>query len=286
MAKQSEAAPRRISTRTAAANGYRMSRVVALVAAIGVIALAGGCSSIFNPSFINQVAAPPTGTTGTIPAITLNNAPGHVAILLINNTRFDPLLLDFLETTGADLGDTEPIPRIRVRVNITYANGSENTLELISGSEIVEGSLTGGTPPELTEFPLTNFVGVCDIASVTPEQVELYVPVTRTTVQIVETQNVITREVLSEAPPAFVVLQPDTVDDNGNVTVVRNFDIRKGPVLVNGVRCGSVIGFTASGTVQVPFIQVQGATVPGFLDTDTAAQAATPGRFEFLTNVR
>ena len=254
-----------------------------------VLCLAGGCSSVLNPSFLALFPQPAPSDDGTVPQNTLENAPGHVAIMLVNNTQFDQVLLNYLASTGTDISDPNLRPRIRLRVNIEFTNGTSNTIELIDGSSVVEATFVGNElalPPELTEFTLTNVVPVCDVQLVSPVQVEVFVPNTVTTIQLVETENNVTREVDVTVPPSFQTLEPDEVDDNNNVELVRNFDIRNRPVPVNNVQCGSVVAFEISGVLRLSFTNFDGNFIPGFLDTDDASQASNPGRFEFVTTVR
>ena len=270
-------------------SGRSFSPALAPLLLVPLLVLLGGCSNVLSPAFQSFMSSNAPAGGGPLGEITIDNVPGHVPIFLVNNTRFDPALLDYLETTGVDVSDPNLRPRIRLRVQITYTNDSTGTFELLDGSDIVEGTLAGGTisvPPELTEFTLTNFVAVCDIASVDPVQVEVFVPVSLTTVRLVEAEDTVVREIGATVPPSFVVLQADQVDANNNVVFLRNFDIRNLPVLVPNVQCGSVVGFTVSGTLQVTFANIFGGNVPGYLDTDAAGQASNPGRFEFTTSLR
>jgi hypothetical protein len=57
-----------------------------------------------------------------------------------------------------------------------------------------------------------------------------------------------------------------------------------------------MVGIVISGTVSVPFTApedepedefiAEQSAVPGFVDTDTPAEASIPGRFEFLVTVQ
>lgn len=272
------------------------------LAAVPLVA-STGCSSIFNPSFINLVATPVVDSTGRVPSITLDNAPGHVPVVFINNTRFDQNLLDYFQSIGIDTSDDNLRPRVRVRTDIRYVNGNTITLEFIDGSDIVQNSVQTSegaqqnplVPRDLVENDLTNIVAICDVSIVQPgggideagTSVEVFVPAFLKEVQIVVNDLVTTRELNETIQPQFVALQQDEVDDNRNIILQRNFDIRDAPVPATNLLCGSVVGFTLSGTLRVPFVQDElGAVVPGYLDTDTAAQASIPGRFEFITNVR
>ena len=219
----------------------------------------------------------------------MDNASGHVPIFFVNNTRFDASLLEYLEETGVDVSDPNLRPRIRASIDIIYTNGNQTTVEFVDGSAVVEGVVDDtnyATPPELTDFELNNVVAVCDIDRIEPSSVEIYVPVTLTTIGYVESDNTIYREITGIISPRFVDLLPDELDDDNDVAVIRNFDIRNSPVLVNNVQCGSVIGFTISGTLNVSFDYVYDFYIPGYLEEDEVSQAANPGRFKFTTNVR
>ena len=263
----------------------------------------GSCSSVFNPSFLALVSTPSPDVTGAVPSITIPNSPGHVPIVFVNNTRFDDNLLNFLSGIGVDTTQPNLRPRIRIRTAISYVNGGTNTVEFIDGSDIVQGSANTADgvqqnpllPTDLTENDLTNIVAICDVSRVAPGieadnmtvTVEVFVPVFLKTIRVVEQDLIVQRELDMIAPPQFTVLEGDEVDGNQNITLLQNFDIRDIPVAATNLQCGSVVGFSISGTLQVPFvIDELGQNVPGFLDTDTLQQAASPGRFEFRTTVR
>jgi hypothetical protein len=251
-----------------------------------------GCADIFSSSFLNLVLPQPIpNPDGTVPSIRLDNAPGHVAVLFVNNTTFDNRVLDYIESTGTVLGDRSRLrPRVRARFRIVYANDTESTIEFIDGDAVIESTDPVGAgvnvPPELLAFELHNVVGVCDISRIEPVQVEIFLPTSLVTVRIEQADEVIVREIEQIDRPGFVLLEADTVDPSNNTVLLQNFDIREAPVLVNGVQCGAVVGFTVEGTLELPFVAVGGVTVPGFLDTDEASQAAVPGRFAFRTNLR
>jgi hypothetical protein len=269
---------------------------VLLVAGLGLLlASAGGCSSFLNPSFIALITEPTVNQTGTVSQGTLTNAPGHVPVFFINNTTFDQTLINYMSDLGIDTSDANLRPRVRLRVQIDYVNGSSNTIEFLDGSSIVQGSVLTSEgaqenpliPRDLTENTLTNVVAVCDIAAIRPDvSVEVFVPVFLK-VSGFEGDLVFIRSLNETIPPQFTVLQPDQVDANFNVTLQRNFDIRDVPVPVTNVQCGSVTAFVLSGTLRVPFVQDElGQLAPGWRDADTAAQASNPGRFTFATAVR
>lgn len=263
----------------------------------------GSCSSVFNPSFLALISTPTPDETGAVPNFSISNAPGHVPVVFVNNTRFDDNLLDYMRSIGVNVDQPNLRPRIRVRTTIEYVNGGTNVIEFIDGSALVQGSVVTEdgiqqnllVPTDLTENDLTNIVAICDVSRVAPGvqadnqtvTVEVFVPVFLKTIRIVEQDLIVQRELVSTTPPQFSVLQPDTVDANNNITLLQNFDIRDIPVAATNLQCGSVVGFSISGTLSVPFVNDElDQNVPGFLDTDNLSQAASPGRFEFMTTVR
>ena len=287
------------SARPAARSTMRIAGLFVLLPILG--AACGSCSSVFNPSFLALTSTPTPDETGAVPNITITNAPGHVPIVFINNTRFDDNLINYLRGIGVDVDKPNLRPRIRVRVTIDYVNGGSNTIEFIDGSDIVQNSVVTAdgaqanplVPTDLVSNDLTNVVAICDVARVSPGvdngtvTVEVFVPVFLKTIRIVEQDLIVRRELASTTQPQFTVLQPDGVDSNNNITLLQNFDIRDVPVPATNLQCGSVVGFTISGTLRVPFVVDElGQNAPGFLDTDTLSQAASPGRFEFRTTIR
>lgn len=277
--------PRRIRTQ----RRHGLTGLPSGVLVLLTLVAASGCASTFNPAFLALVTDPVPGASGAVSEITMDNAPGHVPIMFINNTRFDQRLLDYLETTGTDVSDPDLRPRVRVRVEVEYVNGSTNVIELLEGSDLVQATIAGGelaVPPELTEFTLRNFVAMCDVAKVEPLQVEIFVPVTRTVLTVREVENNVVREFLTAFAPAFEVLRVDMVDNNNNTTITRNFDIRNRPVPIPNVQCGGVVAFTLNGTLSLSFTNLGGQVFPGYLDTDNLSFLANPGRFEFLTSIR
>ncbi|NOX57442.1 MAG: hypothetical protein GXP29_01120 [Planctomycetes bacterium] len=256
-----------------------------------------GCAGVFNPSFLSLVTNPMPDANGVVSDVSLPNAPGHVPIFLINNTRFDTALLDYMQGIGIDTSDPNLRPRVRLRTTINYINGSSNTIEFLEGSAIVQGSVLTAqglqenplVPLQLTENTLTSVVAICNVASIQPDvSIEVFVPVFLKVIGFESTNVLFNVRTLNETiPPRFTVLERDIVDDNFNVTTQQNFDLRDVPVPVDGVQCGSVAAFILTGTLRVPFVVDElGQTAPGWLDVDAAAEASNPGRFEFQTTVR
>jgi len=275
----------------------RLRKSLALLIFCSSISAITGCASLFNPSFLSLVTTPTPDATGVVNDVTLSNAPGHVPIFLINNTRFDSALIDYMESIGIDTSDPGLRPRVRVRTTINYVNGNTNTIEFLDGSDIVQGTVLTDEgiqenpliPRQLTENTLTSVVAVCNVASVQPDaSIEVFVPVFLKVIGFESTNILFNVRTLNETiTPGFTVLQRDDVDENFNVTLQRNFDIRDVPVPASSVQCGSVTAFILTGTLRVPFVVDElGQTAPGYLDGDDAAQASNPGRFEFQTAVR
>jgi hypothetical protein len=274
-----------------------LGKFLALLFFCSSIAAISGCASLFNPSFLSLVTTPTPDATGVVNDVTLANAPGHVPVFLINNTRFDSALIDYMESLGIDTSDPNLRPRVRVRTAINYVNGNSNTIEFLDGSDIVQGTVLTDegiqenplVPRQLTENSLTSVVAICNVESVQPDaSIEVFVPVFLKVIGFESTNILFNVRTLNETiPPRFTILQRDDVDANFNVTLQRNFDIRDVPVPARGVQCGSVVAFILSGTLRVPFVVDElGQTAPGFLDTDGAAEASNPGRFEVQTTVR
>ncbi len=275
----------------------QIQKMLCLFAFCVSISALTGCASLFNPSFLSLVTTPTPDSAGVVNDVTLSNAPGHVPVFLINNTRFDTALIDYMESLGIDTTDTDLRPRVRVRTTINYVNGNTNTIEFLDGSDIVQGTVLTDegiqenplVPRQLTENSLTSVVAVCNVGTVQPDaSIEVFVPVFLKVIGFESTNILFNVRSLNETiPPRFTVLQRDEVDDNFNVTLQRNFDIRDVPVPASSVQCGSVVAFILSGTLRVPFVVDElGQTAPGYLDFDDAAQASNPGRFEFQTAVR
>jgi hypothetical protein len=143
---------------------------------------------------------------------------------------------------------------------------------------------------------LTNAVMLCDVAAVAPDvaitsvssSLEVFEPVFLKVIRVVVgAQGAVTRELVRREQPQFLPLLVDEVDDNGTITLVRNFGTREIPGFPTNLTCGSVVGFVLAGDLTVPFVvDEDNATVPGFLDTDVNSEAAIPGRFALSVSVR
>gem|GEM_PF-1142694 len=265
---------------------------------------AAGCSAL-NPAAVD-VLFPPETAAGISTGLT-ENAAGHVPIIFINNTRFSSAAVEFLRSQGVDVDDPDLRPRVRFRVQVGFSGGATSTFEFVDGSDVFQSVLTieddqgnaviltANPPPDLTESTLTNSVVLCDVAFVAPQtiptdsnsSIEMYVPTFLKEITIVETENVITRELNQTFRPGFSPLLVDSVDESGIVVVTRNFGTRDIPGFPTNLTCGSVVTFVLSGDLTVPYVvDENGNTVPGFLDTNTASQEAIPGRFQLEVSVR
>ncbi len=284
-------------------------RLLRLLCGLGVALMFSvmGCSAL-NPEAVEIIF--PADTAEKISGgTTLENAPGHVPIFLINTTTFNENLLDYMRSRGVTIPyDPDIRPRVRFRVQVLFASGAEQIFEFLDGSEVFDGVVTyvdenGATvtenadkPPELTDDTLTNSVVLCDVAEVGPlfeitsttSSIEVFVPtfveVFRRDIRPDGTSALIHDSV--EAPQ-FRPLLVDEVNETGAVILQRNFGTREIPAVPRNLTCGSVVVFVLRGELNLPFIiDAQGSNVPGYVDTDEARQAAIPGRYELSVTVR
>jgi hypothetical protein len=235
-------------------------------------------------------------TGGEGGSATIPNPPGHVIVAMVNNATFDERLVGYLAPL-LNLSEEEIRrlkPRVRMRVVITFADGSTNTVEMISGSRsIIEPGFDENAFPDLNQNDLDNIVVNCDVASVTPEPgspVEVFIPVELTGFQARETEDeggqIITEFIeTTTRPPQFEVLEVDDVDEDGNVILRRNVGVRDTVTPSVNVLCGSVIAITVSGSLSVPFLD--GVSQSPSFDVDNEPQVAgIGGRFSFRTSVQ
>jgi len=233
-------------------------------------------------------------------AQTLDNAPGHVVIGFVNNAEVDERLLAFLESPeggNLDLTEAEKAelrPRMRLRIQITFTDGSVQTIEFITGSSnLVDPRFGALALPDLNQNDLNNVVVRCDVASVQLEpgsQIEVFIPVELTAFQLVEattgggdlTTEFQARERTS---PQFQPIQVDQVDDDGNTVLQANVGIRDTPTPVFSPLCGSVIVIGVEGVLSVPFLP-EGGGIPSFDLDDPLTVAQIGGRYEFRVSVR
>jgi hypothetical protein len=279
-------------------------RLVAGAMALLTSLSAAGCSAL-TPQAVAVIF--PADVAATLVDDTLDNPPGHVVLIFINNTRFDGNTRQYLQDQGVDVEATDA-PRVRFRVNVSFSTGTSNAFEFVNGSDAIdtviefedeEGNIIVrevSVPPDLIENDLENFVVICDVAGVDPvtpftsstSPIDMFVPTFLKEITVVRSEFGITqRELVTTVPPGFVPLLVDEVDETGAITLQRNFGTRDIPGFPNQLFCGAVVTFVLSGDLTLPFVVDETDTsVPGYLDTDVNAQAAIPGRFRLTVDVR
>lgn len=245
----------------------------------------------FNSSFLALF-----DSTGGAAFQTLPNPPGHVVVGLINQTEFDERLLTYLEGLEgmADI-PANAKPRIRLRVRITYVDGTFRTVEFIDGTaNIVDPEFDAQAFPDLNQNELNNAVVLCDVASVQLEpgsSVEVFLPASILQFQLVETQTEGGAvdpefELRGEIAPQFWELETDTVDEDGNVILPQNIGVRDVLSPTPNVICGSVVAITVSGTLALPFLEEESPDAPSFDIDDEETEARIGGRYEFIVTVQ
>ncbi len=261
-----------------------MMCVFMAVSALGV----GGCDAL-DPAFVNLID--PTGISGLS---TLDNAPGHVVIAVVNSTTIQQNLRNFL-STRIDPELQEQIdtlrPRMRLSLLVTFADGAQQTIEFITGSrDLVDLSFAGQAETDLNQRDFTNAVALCDVRSVELDPnaaIEVFMPVRIVNFQRVDvttgagvtttTQN----QQRDQTLPGFRVLLPD---DN---TIERNIGPRDIPGVLTNVLCGSVVVIEVSGQLFVPFADVVDVGNVPAVDVDAPQEiGSVGGRYEFRITVQ
>ncbi len=279
--------------------GQRLLRVGAAVVAITAPLWGAACGAL-NPAFVDTLAF--VDQDSIIASSTLENAPGHIPVILVNNTIFSSELLAFMERVQpSSIPDDENLrPRVRFTVLVTFTDGNSTTFEFVDGSQLVQGDPIVGDPDfdladlilptDLTENALTNAVVLCDVSLVTPIGfIEMFMPVNLKEIQVEEAGQGTepTRQLATITRPQFVPLLVDEVDDNNTIIVLRNFGTRDIPAPATNLLCGTVVAIVLNGTLTVPFVvDENGETVPGFLDTDEGSQTSIPGRFDLVLTLQ
>lgn len=298
--------------------GFCLRHLLGLAAATGLAFClsAPGCVSpgaVFNPAFLDVVDG-----EGTEQLASIENAPGHVPIIFVNNLRYSSQMTSHLTAlnvnrrlSGLESGISDVsnlVPRARLRMRVTFENGESLLFELVAGDAVVELEFrededqAGGPPqiidPALSQNPLTRLVASCNVTSVALEgSAQVFVPVFVRTIRINfgEFGGRI-RELINIDSPQFRPLLADEVDEDLNVTLQRNYSVREALAPATNTNCGQVIGIVLSGTINIPFTPpedeppptdefiLERDQIPGVLDTDVAGQASIPGRVDF--NVR
>jgi hypothetical protein len=267
--------------------GWR--RTWSLVAFGGLGVLLCGCTA-FNPAFVNLLE--PGGSTSFA---TLPNAPGHVVIAIVNNTEVDEQLATYLgrQLNLSVLEISKLRPRVRIRVLITYVDGTSQTVEFIDGSpKLVDPAFNAQAFPDLNQNDLNNVVVLCDVASVQilPGGIEVFIPVPLAVYSLVQVQApggepFVQYLATATLPPIFRKLQVDEVDGDGNVIAQRNIGVRDSPGPIPNVLCGSVVGITIDGVLAVPFFS-QESDAPSYFIQDITSLSRIGGRYEVTVRVR
>lgn len=268
-----------------------VARLSAAFLGCAIALAAAGCSA-FNPAFLNLIA--PSGGDAFI---TLPSPPGFVVLALVNNAQVDESLVSFLDQrlnlTGPQLDELRP--RVRMRLRITYSDGTFQAVEMIDGSgNFVDPSFNAQSLPDLNQNDLTNVVARCDVASISLEpgtNIEVFVPVPLIGFQLIEVTvgNVVSSvfQPRTQILPQFRALQVDDVDADGNTILRRNIDVRDVLSPTTNVVCGSVVAVVVDGVLSVPFLRgVADNDAPSFDQDDAATVASIGGRFEFRVSVQ
>lgn len=248
---------------------------------------------VLNPAFVNVIDSDGTLTT-------VDNAPGHIIVAFVNNAEVDERLLAFLESSEGGslvLTDAEKRalrPRVRLRVRITFTDGTFQTVEFISGSStLVDQRFISQASPDLNQNDLDNVVGLCEVASIQIEpgsSVDVFIPVKLTAFELQTATDangapVNTFQARQTIDPQFRVLQVDDLDEDGNVTLRRNIGVRDTPGFVPEPICGSVVAIVMEGVLSVPFLDGV-SNEPSFDRDDPNTVASIGGRFEFSVAVQ
>lgn len=258
---------------------------------LSLVFAGGNCDSL-NPSFVDLVDGAGTGAFTT-----LQNAPGHLVVQLVNNAEVDERLVAYLEGQGLNLTNAEKRalrPRFRMRINVTFTNGVTSQFEFVDGSTIlIDPRFNVDLFPDLTQNDLDNAVVVCDVAQVEVDpnsDIEVFVPVELLGYELVTvTQggDVTSRFELRETiPPQFRVLRLDTVDEDGNTVLQANIPVRRAPAPADAPVCGSVIAIEITGVLRVPFLAAVGGDAPSYDRQDPNAVSSIGGRYEFIVSVQ
>lgn len=246
-----------------------------------------GCDAL-NPAFVAVWVDPEAAAQFQ----SISNAPGHVVVQIANNADIDESLINYMQTLGVTLTPAERRalkPRVRMRLRITFVDGTFQTIEFITGTpDFVDPAFAAFAEPDLNQNTLDNAVVLCDVQSVQLEpgtNVEVYIPVQMTAFELVETSSVggqVTTEFQPRETinPAFRILQVDDLDQDGNVILERNIGVRNVPTPITNVTCGTVIGVTVTGTLAVPFLR-RVSSEPSYDRDDESTVAQIGGRYEF-----
>jgi hypothetical protein len=250
-----------------------------------------GCNA-FNPAFVDLIE-PSDGSS----LVTLTNPPGHVVVTVLNRTIVDEQLLNYLKPK-LGMSDAELralTPRVRMRLRVTFVDGSFQVIEFVTGSSnLVDPEFNTQAVPDLNQNDRDNAVMLCDVALVELEpgtNVEVFIPVAIEQWELVETNNPaggVDQEfqLRGEIAPQFRALLVDDTDEDGNVILLRNVGVRDVPSPTPNVICGSVLAVLIDGTLTVPFLSQANTTNPSFDIDDEETEAGIGGRYEFGVSVQ
>ena len=182
---------------------------------------------------------------------------------------------------------------MRLRVRITFTDGSFQTVEFIDGSsELVDPSFDALALPDLNQNDFTTAVVRCDVESVDLEpnsSIEVFIPTALNVYNLVtQTTGTVTSSLFvlnATLPPRFQLLQVDLVDADGNQTLRQNINIRDVPSPAINPLCGSVIAITADGVLAVPFLDGVDDS-PSYDGNDLTTASSVGGRYEFSVTVQ
>lgn len=271
------------STARPTSNSFR--RIFRTLLVVGAALWLGSCSA-FNPAFVDVVV--PGGGGASI-----DNAPGHVVIQFVNNAEVNERLLSYLESEeggGLVLTDAEKRdlrPRIRMRLLITYTDGSQTTVELIDGSEnLISPPFADLAEADLTENELDNAVVLCDVAQVDllpGSEIDVFIPTPIIGYEFVLLENAIVPTVAEGFLPSFRSLRVDQVDMDGNIQVRNNIDVREVFTPVNNIICGTVVTIILEGELAVPFLFND---FPSYDINVPNSIGSIGGRYQFIVGVQ
>ena len=281
-------------SQTTVVPGRAICSVVAGVLGCCLALFACGCSA-FNPAFLNVIAGDGAAAAATIP-----NPPGHVIVTLVNNAEVAEQVITCLESDNCGCREEEQCgalqltdaekralkPRIRLRVRVTFRDGTSQLIEYVDGSkDLVKPNFNATALPDLNQNDLNTVVTICEVASVeVVAPIEVFVPIVWSRFELVDpTDNVagFTRTA-GQLLPQFVTLQVDDVDEDLNTLVRRNIGLRDAPATVTNPLCGAVVAITINGALSVPFFEGR----PGFNQDDEEQGASVGGRYEFSVSVQ
>ena len=249
-----------------------------------------------NPAFIAAMGG------AELAAGSISVDAGLIPVVFQNNTTFDPEILAFLEDVNDETITLENLrPRVILTVQVTLADGGEQTVRFVAGSPVWQRFRDNCTkPPEGEDIPpefqdiieapvdlidneSNNKVFPCDVGVIQVTDVQVYIPTTLKTFRTVGDFGL--RELSTVEPPHFGILEEDIINEDGTLTR-RNFDRFDRPPAVDAPLCGAVVAITMTGELSLPFLADQCAErSPGLLDTDDIAENEIPGRFRIEVNL-